>query len=174
MSPSAARVDLTYYSTKTWEHVVSIAFRQHKADSHCRFIHGYALTIKATFGAHELDHRNWVVDFGGLKDFKKWLEHKFDHKLVIATDDPAKDELDALYSVPRVGMVAYVQEVEATGCESFALLCFEWLESWLKANNYTPRCWVESLEVSEHSGNSAIVRRRPYDPAGDLKRGLLK
>ena len=29
------------------------------------------------FGCHNLDEKNWVVDFGGLKPLKKWLE---DHK----------------------------------------------------------------------------------------------
>ena len=51
----------------------STAFRQHKADSHCRFIHGYALRFKVWFDG-ELDNRNWVVDFGcfkrnGVKDW---------------------------------------------------------------------------------------------------------
>lgn len=174
MPPLPERNDIVYYSTKTWEHVASVAFRQHIADSHCRFLHGYALTIKATFGAQELDARNWVVDFGSLKSFKGWLEENFDHKLVVAEDDPALHELEALQYVPGVGKTLDLRPVTATGCEAFARLCFEWLECWLKDNGYTPRCWVESLEVSEHTGNSAIVKKRPYDPAGDLKRGLLK
>jgi len=158
MSPLPLRQDIVYFSTKTWEHVVSVAFRQHRAQSHCRFIHGYGLTIKATFGALELDERGWVVDFGSLKSFKGWLEDHFDHKLAIAVDDPARIEVEELAHVPHKGKVADTVLVEATGCEAFARLCFEWLEAWLMDNGYTPRCWVESLEVMEHSGNSALVR----------------
>lgn len=156
MSALPPRSDIVYYSTKTWEHVVSVAFRQHKAESHCRFVHGYGLTIKATFGARELDVRNWVVDFGSLKSFKGWLEDNFDHKLVIAEDDPAKESQKSLQ---YLGDAADTRVVEATGCEAFARICFEWLEAWLTDNGYSPRCWVDSLEVMEHSGNSAMVKR---------------
>ena len=31
------------------------------------------------------------MDFGGLKDLKKTLEYTFDHKLVVASDDPQLD-----------------------------------------------------------------------------------
>jgi 6-pyruvoyltetrahydropterin/6-carboxytetrahydropterin synthase len=174
MSTLPLREDIVYFSTKTWEHVASVAFRQHVADSHCRFIHGYALTITAVFGANELDVRNWVVDFGALKTFKGWLEKNFDHKFTVAQDDPALDELRALENIRHVGQAAEVRIVEATGCEAFARLCFEWLETWLTDNGYTPRCWVESVEVSEHTGNSAIVKLRPHDPMRDIKRGILK
>ncbi len=40
------------------------------------------------FESETLDDRNWVMDFGGLKAFKEWSEHMFDHTLVIAKDDP--------------------------------------------------------------------------------------
>ena len=165
------RDDIIYYSTKTWEHVVSTAFRQHKADSHCRFVHGYGLTIKAKFGTYELDVRNWVVDFGSLKSFKGWLEDNFDHKLLIATDDPAYNELQGLNSVPYVGRVGDIRMVQATGCEAMARMIFEYLEGWLTDNGYSPRCWLDSVEVSEHSGNSAIVKNRKIPIAQSFATG---
>ncbi len=63
---------VTYYSTKTWGHNMglSAAFRQWRADSHCRLIHGYSLAITLKFAAGDLDARNWVVDFGSLKTLK--------------------------------------------------------------------------------------------------------
>ena len=67
----------------------SAAFRQWKSThSHCQYLHGYNITADITFECNELDERNWVMDFGGLKDLKKTLEHTFDHKLVVASDDP--------------------------------------------------------------------------------------
>ena len=73
-----------YQSGKTYGHEVgfSCAFRQHKAQSHCKFLHGYALSFKFIFEADELDARNWVVDFGSLKSLKGWLENTFDHKTI--------------------------------------------------------------------------------------------
>ena len=34
--------------------------------AHCNLIHGYALQFEF-LGGDELDERNWIVDFGGLK-----------------------------------------------------------------------------------------------------------
>ena len=49
----------------------SAAFRQWRSThSHCQFIHGYNLTADITFECDNLDERNWVMDFGGLKDLK--------------------------------------------------------------------------------------------------------
>ena len=69
-----------YASVKTYGHDrgLSCAFRQWKADSHCKWIHGYALAFEFTFIATELDTKNWVVDFGGLKKLEQWLRATFD------------------------------------------------------------------------------------------------
>ena len=71
-------------STKTYGHDLgfSVAFRQWRAQSHCRLLHGYSLAFRFEFAAEELDPRNWVVDFGGLKGLKAMLEQNFDHKTV--------------------------------------------------------------------------------------------
>src|SRR4051812_22439004 len=78
-------------STKTYPHSIGLSccFRQWRAlHSHCRFLHGYALQVKLTFVAQTLDERNWVVDFGGLKDIKERLTELLDHKTIVARDDP--------------------------------------------------------------------------------------
>ena len=49
----------------------STAFRQPRAESHCRYIHGYQLKAEVTFACNELDGNNWVFDFGGLKEFNQ-------------------------------------------------------------------------------------------------------
>ena len=72
---------MSHYSTKTYGHNIGLSavFRQPHADhSHCRFLHGYSLGFKFKFACNELDNKNWVVDFGGLKPLKKWLEDSFD------------------------------------------------------------------------------------------------
>lgn len=145
-----------HYSTKTYGHELglSAAFRQWRAESHCRLIHGYALAVKIVFAAEELDVRGWVVDFGSLKSLKGWLENTFDHKLLIAEDDPKRDVLRTL---GEMGLADVVM-VEATGCEAFAKLIYEATEVWLKDNGYAPRCSVFSVEVKEHGANSAMYQ----------------
>lgn len=143
-----------YRSTKTFGHELGLSccFRQHKAHSHCHFLHGYAVAVKLTFEAEELDQFNWVVDFGGLKSLKGILEDTFDHKLLVAEDDPHKDEICALGGLG----IADVIVVPSTGCESFAQMIYEVAEGWLKDAGFAPRCHLVQVEVKEHGANSAI------------------
>lgn len=145
---------MTYISTKTYGHEIglSCAFRQWRADSHCKYLHGYALSIKLMFAAHELDSRNWVVDFGSLKGFRQLLENTFDHKTLVARDDPEIETFRTLYDLDIIQMV----EVEATGCEAFAEMIYRAAEVWLKDAGYSPRVEMVSVEVREHGANSAI------------------
>ena len=143
-----------YCSTKTFGHELglSCAFRQWKADSHCRYLHGYAIAVKIVFGANELDHRNWVVDFGSLKTLKGYLENAFDHKTLVAKDDP---NIDWFKQGEALGVIE-LHEVEKTGCEAFAEYIYILTDMWLLDNGYAPRVSVYSVEVSEHGANSAI------------------
>lgn len=157
-------------STKTFGHELgfSCAFRQHRAHSHCRFIHGYALGFKFVFEAEEgeLSNEGWVVDFGGLKSLKGLLEGTFDHKLLVAEDDPWLPTLKGLGQLsepighaPGYGPCADIVIVPATGCEAFASMVYEVTEQWLKDAGFSPRVALVSVEVSEHGANSAIVER---------------
>ena len=150
------RPDLVHGSTKAWEAVVSTAFRQPFADSHCKDLHGYSLRFLATFEARELDANNWVVDFGAFKSFKGWLEHTFDHTTMIAEDDPQL----AYFQEGHKRGVLNLRVVKRVGCEAFALLVFEHLECWLKEKGYSPRVELMRVDVHEHALNSAYVRRR--------------
>ena len=74
-----------FFSSKKYGHErgLSAAFRQWRAVSHCRFMHGYSLEFEFVFGTHELDENNWVVDFGSLKNLEAWLRLNFDHKTLV-------------------------------------------------------------------------------------------
>lgn len=144
---------MTFRSSKTYGHDIGLSacFRQWRAQSHCRLLHGYALSVHLEFEADELDARNWVVDFGSLKGFKGQLEHTFDHKLLVAEDDPEKDYLCSLAGLG----LAEVVVVEATGCEAFAKLIYEAANLWLLDNGYAPRVRMHHVTVREHGANSA-------------------
>ena len=145
---------MPYQSTKQFGHDLGLSccFRQWRAESHCNQLHGYAIAIRLVFEAEELDVRNWVVDFGSLKSLKQMFVDTFDHKLLVAEDDPDKDEICAL-----AGMgIADVIVVPAVGCEKFAEYVFGATEVWLQSNGYAPRVKLISAEVKEHGANSAI------------------
>lgn len=145
-----------YQSTKTYGHEVglSCAFRQWRAESHCRLLHGYALSFRFVFEAEELDARNWVVDFGGLKSLKQILADNFDHATIVAEDDP---ELDWFEEAAKRGMCRLVV-LPSAGCERFAEYVYDVTETWLKDAGFAPRCRLISVEVSEHGANSAIFQ----------------
>ena len=125
----------------------STAFRQHKADSHCRFIHGYNLEAKFHFVSDKLDLNNWVVDFGSLKELKKQLQDHFDHKTIISKKDPHVEKFKELHYLEIIDLVF----MEDISIEMFARFCLNKANENL--NDNTTCCKVE---VFEHGGNSGI------------------
>lgn len=144
---------MTYHVTKHYPHSLGLSacFRQHRAKSHCNQLHGYALAFTFEFCARDLNAQNWVIDFGSLRPLKSWLEDTFDHRLLVAADDP---ERDILYDLAR-RKVANILELEAVGCEAFARLAFKQARTFLINTGQHPRVQITRVTVAEHEGNSA-------------------
>lgn len=149
-----------YISTKTYTEIGPVAYRQWRAESHCRLLHGYALSFKFEFGTNELDVRNWVVDYGSLRPLRDMLEEWFDHTLLVAEDDPQKD----LFLKLQEEGVARVQLVEHTGCEALAKFLYEFIngkQGFLAKTLGYNRCWCTRVEVRETGANMAYVQGDP-------------
>lgn len=157
-----------YFVTKTFGHDMglSAAFRQWRASSHCHFVHGYALAVELTFVANSLDSRNWVIDFGAFSEVKEILKNLFDHKLLVAEDDPQLD-----YFVRGAERKIFdVEIVRNVGCECFAELVYTKVDKWLKDSyEKSQLAWpkghwnnvrLDAVKVSEHGANSASYRRQ--------------
>lgn len=146
-----------FRSWKTYGHDIglSVAFRQWRAQSHCRYIHGYAIKVHLEFQGDILDERNWIVDFGSLKSLKGWLEDTFDHKLLVAIDDPKI----SIFRELHIAGLCNLREVPATGCEAMARMIYEYADQWLKDNGYT-QVILHHVDVHEHGANGA---RYGYD-----------
>lgn len=143
-----------YQSGKTYgaESGFSCAFRQPDAVSHCRHLHGYPLSFAFVFEADELDKNGWVLDFGALKEIKLWLEEKFDHKTVIAANDP---HLEYFKDGEERDILNLVILENGVGCENFAKYAADKIATWLAEKGHSPRVdWV-SVTVAEHSANHA-------------------
>lgn len=159
-----------FYSTKTYgnDRGLSCCFRQWRAThSHCSLLHGYSIGIKLIFESDTLDSRNWVMDFGGLKLFKEWAEHMFDHTLCIAEDDPHLETFKELNNVTggfNDQGVVDLRIVPGVGCEMFAKMAYDKMAELLeemkqnKHSRYPVNGGVRlvSAEVFEHEANSAI------------------
>ena len=151
-----------YISTKVFDGF-SCVFRQWKAEStHCRFLHGYGVSFKVWFEG-ELDDRNWVWDFGGMKRAKTqidgmspkaWMDHMFGHTFIVAEDDPF---LKSFQKMEGAG-VAQVRVVPATGAERFAQYIFEKINPFVQEET-NGRVKVMKVEFREHGKNSAIYAK---------------
>jgi 6-pyruvoyltetrahydropterin/6-carboxytetrahydropterin synthase len=145
-----------YRSTKTYGHSegLSCCFRQWRAEhSHCKLVHGYSLAFKFVFSTCELDERGWCYDFGDLKEIRAWLHAMFDHTMLVADDDPHLGKFRILAAEGLVDL----RIVPAVGCEGTAKFVFDHVSKFI-AQRTNGRVWLESVEVSEHSGNSAIYQ----------------
>jgi len=142
-----------YHSSKYYPHSLGLSacFRQWRADSHCAQLHGYPLAFKYDFCTPDLDKHNWVMDFGSMKPVKQWLQETFDHRLMVATDDPELETFQLLHEK----RIANINVVPATGCEMFALQAFGFCKRYLSLCGQSPRIHLSQVTVFEHEGNSA-------------------
>lgn len=150
---------MVFKSTKVFDGF-STVFRQHKAEgTHCKYLHGYGVSFKVWFEG-ELDERNWVWDFGGMKRAKtqidgkqpkEWLDWLLDHTVIIAMDDP---EL-AHFLVLANKDIIQLRILPATGAERFAEYLFSKLNDFVKEETQG-RVRVTKVEFREHTKNNAI------------------
>ena len=137
----------------------STVFRQWKAeDTHCRFLHGYGVSFKVYFEG-DLDHRNWVWDFGGMKRAKTqidglspkaWMDYTFDHTLICAKDDPA---LPSFKKLDHEGIIQ-LRVIPATGAEKFSEYIFNKLNEFVRTET-EGRVRVTKVKFAEHGKNAA-------------------
>ena len=148
-----------FQSTKLFDGF-STVFRQWKAEgTHCRFLHGYGVSFRVWFEG-DLDERNWVWDFGGMKrakntidgkNPKEWMDYMFDHTTIVAEDDPG---LGGFKTMDELGIIQ-LRIIPAVGAEQFAKYVFETLDDFIRQET-EGRVKVAKVEFMEHAKNTAI------------------
>jgi len=152
-----------FQSTKVFDGF-STCFRQWKAvTTHCKYLHGYGVSFKLWFEG-ELDNRNWVWDFGGMKravnkidgmNPKQWFDYMFDHTVIVSTDDPA---LETFRQMDKGGFIQ-LREVDYVGAERFAQFIYDKVNPFIEEETYG-RVSIAKVEFREHGKNSAIYEPR--------------
>jgi 6-pyruvoyltetrahydropterin/6-carboxytetrahydropterin synthase len=148
-----------FQSTKIFDGF-STVFRQWKAEeTHCKYLHGYGVSFKVWFEG-ELDEKNWVWDFGGMKRAKnkiddmspkEWMDYMFDHTVIVAEDDPFVESFQSM----GVHGAAQVRVIPAVGAEKFAEFIFNKLNDFVKLETEN-RVQVIRVEFMEHGKNSGV------------------
>ena len=152
---------MSYQATKVFDGY-STVFRQWRAEgTHCRFLHGYGVSLKVWFEG-ELDERNWVWDFGGMKravgsidgmNPKTWMDYMLDHTTIVAEDDP---ELENFKAMNERGLIQ-LRIIPTTGAERFAEYFHGKLNDFVQAETQH-RVRVTQVEFREHEKNTAIYK----------------
>jgi 6-pyruvoyltetrahydropterin/6-carboxytetrahydropterin synthase len=147
-----------FQSTKLFDGY-SACFRQWKADgTHCQFLHGYAISFKVWFEG-ELDHRNWVFDFGGMKRAKNtihgmmpkdYFAYLLDHTTIVAQDDPYLNNFKQM----DIDGIIQLRIMDNVGCEKFAEHLYTTINDFLVLET-EGRVKATKVEVYEHERNSA-------------------
>lgn len=144
-----------FVSTKEYIDEFPCAYKQWKADTNCNLNHGYSFSIKFYFGANQLDKRGWVCDYGGLKELKQILKDQFDHKTLIAVDDP---DLEKYKELER-NSILKLTILPAMGCEMIADMLYKYMNG-VYIPDYlgqaeSERVWCYRVEVRETQSNMA-------------------
>jgi 6-pyruvoyltetrahydropterin/6-carboxytetrahydropterin synthase len=148
-----------FQSTKLFDGF-SCVFRQWRAEgTHCKFLHGYGVSFRVWFEG-ELDEKNWVWDFGGMKrakgtidgmNPKAWMDYMFDHTTIIAEDDPG---LGGFKTMENLGIIQ-LRVIPAVGAEQFAKYIYEKLNTFIQEET-EGRVKIARVEFMEHTKNTAI------------------
>jgi 6-pyruvoyltetrahydropterin/6-carboxytetrahydropterin synthase len=149
---------MIFQSTKLFDGY-SACFRQWKAEgTHCRFLHGYAVSFRVWFEG-ELDERNWVWDFGGMKRAKgniegyspkAYFDYLLDHTTIVAEDDPYMETFKQMH----LDGIIQLRILPAVGCERFAEFLYNKINTFLLEET-DGRVRATKVEVYEHERNSA-------------------
>ena len=155
-----------FISTKIFDGF-SCCFRQWKATTtHCQFLHGYGVSFKVWFEG-DLDERNWVWDFGGMKRAKtqidgmspkEWMDYMFDHTVLVAEDDPQLPYFQQANNSSNLGSqnkgILQLRIIPATGAEKFSEFIFNKLNDFVHTET-EGRVRVTKVKFMEHGKNAA-------------------
>ena len=126
-----------------------------------KFLHGYGVSFRVWFEG-ELDERNWIFDFGGMKrakgtidgmNPKAWMDYMFDHTTIIAEDDP---QLGWFQEMNDDGLIQ-LRVIPATGAECFAEYIYDKLSNFI-VKETNGRVKVVQVEFREHEKNTAFYK----------------
>ena len=132
---------------------ISVAHRQWKSESHCKYIHGYGRIIDITFHCKKRDEKGWVMDFGNLKEIKDWMFNIWDHSLLVAHDDPHRADL---WKLDQEGVLKLfiMPEAYGPGIEDSCKYIYDKVTAMIKVET-DGRVGIKKVRIYEHEFNWA-------------------
>ena len=143
---------MKFKSTKRFGPITT-GHRQWRDKGHCSYIHGYGRYVRLTFEASKLDKCGWVMDFGVLRDIKRWIESEWDHNVLIAADDPLIPELKKLEEVGGI-YLNILPDGYYPGIEESCRYLYDMINPMIKEKTNN-RVEITRVEIWEHENNHA-------------------
>jgi len=116
-----------------------------KHPGRCRFPHGHSRTIEVVLASAELDENDMVCDFKALKLALQEIADRFDHALVVNSEDPI---LGALSAQPEVRERVVVMPGKDPTTEVLAKYIYDGLAALIASGR-------------EYKGSDGLVYRLP-------------
>ena len=90
------------------------------------------------------------MDFSDLGDLKTWLEHMFDHTLLVNADDPERE----IFELMHERGICDLRIVDNVSMEGTAKMVFDYADALVRKKT-DGRVWCVKTEVHENDKNSA-------------------
>jgi len=132
---------------------ISTGHRQWRHDGHCSYVHGYGRFVEITFGSYKLDDRGWVMDFGDLKDVKKWLDQEWDHRVLLAHDDPLINDFKKLHKLGGIN-INIMSSNYGPGIEDSCKYVYDNISNIISIKTKN-EVWIDKVKIYEHENNWA-------------------
>lgn len=142
----------SYTARKRWDDL-SCVHRNWKGPPRLQALHGYARSVEIEFTASDLDPAGVVVDFSSLAAIKIVLQNQFDHTVLIARDDPLREQFLQLQLLGA----ADVRIMPDTSLEGSARWIAE-VVSEIIAKETEGRAQILRVEVRESPKNAVYLR----------------
>lgn len=142
---------------------ICVGHRNWNSGTRCARIHGYARTVEITIVARELDDRQWVMDLGNLRFIRDELVEMWDHKQLVADNDPLLEDFKRLEDKGALSLTILDHSRGwGPGLEGSCQHLYDtFREKVREASN--GRCHISKVEIWEKSENrAALVIEDPF------------
>jgi len=135
---------------------ITTGHRQWKHDGHCSHVHGYGRIVEITFKSNELDYRGWVMDFGNLKEVKDWFDEEWDHRVLLAHDDPLLSEFIHIAELGGMDINVLPKEY-GPGIEQSCKYVYNEVNPIIDRLT-SGAVWISKVKIFEHENNWATFK----------------
>lgn len=122
----------------------------------CSVLHGHSYKVFIKIETEKLDKNGFIIDFGKLKEFKKYIIDEMDHSIILTEDQIVKHknliiDCQKIFTLPS----SYENTTAECMCEYLNTIVHEYL---VVQHNFLKKCKI-TVTMYETENNSASYTR---------------